>query len=252
MFPYCPNILLITAAAERRGIKPYRLTPNKNVSKIIHESQTLENGLRRKIKDIAAMNTKIQFELALIDIIKSITSYSESKLIPDFYDLFKKAGNVTGLDISIDYIINRLIEVTGSKKDILDERNKVESTLYDLCRNVGYKFKKKQIISMTVQNEYYSRIGINALGILYDCYFDYIKKLELPKYYEINNHIPLWYYSSFREKYPGRHILDMLSCGSTQLTIGHYTIKEDTFEFIMGKYPARGESVIMDVISKIK
>jgi hypothetical protein len=30
MFPYCPNILLITAAAERRGIKPYRLTPNKN------------------------------------------------------------------------------------------------------------------------------------------------------------------------------------------------------------------------------
>jgi hypothetical protein len=29
MFPYCPNILLITAAAERRGIKPYRLTPNK-------------------------------------------------------------------------------------------------------------------------------------------------------------------------------------------------------------------------------
>jgi hypothetical protein len=31
MFPYCPNILLITAAAERRGIKPYRLTPNKNI-----------------------------------------------------------------------------------------------------------------------------------------------------------------------------------------------------------------------------
>jgi hypothetical protein len=33
MFPYCPNILLITAAAERRGIKPYRLTPNKQTYK---------------------------------------------------------------------------------------------------------------------------------------------------------------------------------------------------------------------------
>jgi len=219
---------------------------NKDVVKIICESETLENGLHGKIKEIATMQTKIQLELALLDIVKSVTSYNKSKYMSDFYKIFIKMGNIIGLEISIDYIIDKLVEITG-KENANFERNEVQSTLYDLCWKFGCKFTKQQIIKMTIHEKGYPHMGINALGILYSGYFHNILKFELPKYYKENNHMNLWYFSSLHEKYPDMDIMSIVSSKSINLIIDDYTIEDDDREYICDKFINRGCSVFLQV-----
>ncbi|GHV53128.1 hypothetical protein AGMMS49579_11410 [Spirochaetia bacterium] len=164
--------------------------PQKGITVIVNEKQTLQGGLNDEIIGIATMKNKIQIELSLMDIVQKVTAFGNQKIISNVFDIIGKISDEIDINYSVEYIITQLIDVTGEFEpekfgdNYQKKRNSVELMLHELCRKIGYKISKKQIIKMTVIGNYYSTIGFVSLGILYDDYFAHIKKMDLPEYYK--------------------------------------------------------------------
>ncbi|WP_026566615.1 PGAP1-like alpha/beta domain-containing protein [Bacillus sp. UNC41MFS5] len=128
------------------------------------------------------------------------------------------------------------------------EGNKVSEELYELCRNNGEYFLVDDIVSLV--EGVYSRIGINALGNLYNKYPEYIKSMNLPHVFK--HEIYLSYYCKLREKYKHKDILSLLmNADEINWVIDGVTIPTDEID-LFDKSITRGHSVIVEYAYSVK
>jgi hypothetical protein len=102
---------------------------------------------------------------------------------------------------------------------------------------------------MVLRGESYSRVGIIALGILYDEYPDYMKSINLPAIFVEHEDIRVRYYCLLREKYLGQKSMNLWSKKDIDYEIGELTVREEDRIDLYLKWPNRGDSTILDFLT---
>lgn len=163
-------------------------------------TQTLESGLQSELITIARGMTKTQLlfnlretiKISMLDNTNSITERLTQILIDISHD---------HKFFTLETIIEEVLKL-GHRIWATDEGNKASWILYSICREFGHQVTVKHIDKIILREDNISRVGLNALGILYDKHFNHIQSLNLPKHFKETEGVTLEYYCRLREKYP--------------------------------------------------
>jgi sRNA-binding carbon storage regulator CsrA len=229
---------------------------NKKTRVYLNTTSNLEFGLNNDLQTIASGKHKLQFQIELMALIKITTTFGDDKFSEKLIEVLNSFDDVF-YEISNETIINKFIEeaiIEATKTATYNGKDINKSfLLYKLARKSGAFFTIDNIRNMVFVSErsVYSRAGFNALDILYDEYFEHIKKMHLYKIFDKNNHSCIYYYTKLREKYPHVSFASILY-GNYDRTIEDLTITNDDLEWIMDKEITRGWSCILECISNIE
>jgi hypothetical protein len=91
------------------------------------------------------------------------------------------------------------------------EGNAVSELVYMLARSFGEHFSSDQIHKLVIRGDSYSRVGINALGIMYDEYPEHMKSLRLGEFFRNHDDWRVAYFCNLRDKYPGMTVVALMS-----------------------------------------
>lgn len=162
--------------------------------------QTLENGLQDELITIARGMTKTQLLFNLRETIKISMLDNKNSVTERLTQIL--------IDISQDHkfftletIIDEVLKL-GHRIWATEEGNKASWILYGICREFGHQVKINHIDKIVLRDENLSRVGLNALGLLYDSHFKHMQSLNLPHHYKKMERDTLEYYCMLREKYP--------------------------------------------------
>lgn len=209
-------------------------------------TETLRAGLNGKLRKIAQWETNTQLVLTVNDAIRTAASVYDYKVLNHLVALLDNVGIVND-----DFPINLVIEQALSLGPDLwgtHPGNQASSTLYAICRHFGRNFSGDQIRRMVTRGESCSRTGINALGILYDQFFDHIATLNLVSLFLGHADQRVAFYCHLREQFPKASFFECLDRASNAEFAG-LTIDPRLQEDVMGKWPNRGDSVILDYLT---
>lgn len=143
-------------------------------------------------------------------------------------------------DASLDVIIAEAIRL-GDRMWGTDEGNAIAQQLYVLVRKHGDRISPGSVSDMVRRAESSSRVGMVALGILYDEFFPHTKSLDLPALF-LKTHPQVAYYCAFRE-YLGAGRQDFNPKGFT--FAGLRFLEPEGF---LNKWANRGASAILDYV----
>ncbi|HYV95302.1 MAG TPA: DUF4365 domain-containing protein [Chitinophagales bacterium] len=230
----------------------YDSSEKKKLTVRIPQSNDFVSGLEREIVSIATWENTTQLYIALRDLANlSLRLYDEplSRLLFDYLGTCKSA---TISDPNyLDSIIERVIEL-GTSIWATHEGNKVSQMLYKFIREQGDRLNANHVSKLIVRGEDFSRTGLNALGILYDCYPKHTASLNLTKRFENLEDPRLYYYCTIRERYLGVKSPLWLS-EKNDLTVGKFKCDLSSVnKSILDKWANRGDSVIFDYVYETK
>lgn len=162
----------------------------------IPESQTLDAGLGGELRDIARWRGKTQLVLSLLDALRAAASAGELATVTVVTDLLAQMGAELG-DRILRAVVAEVVTL-GNRMWGTCEGNEVAWKLFALLRRFGDRIDFVTVRRLVIRGESYSRTGINALGILYDCFPDHLSALCLPHaFVGVNPRVA--YYCAFRE-----------------------------------------------------
>ncbi len=213
---------------------------------LVPSTNDFENGLKNTIKNIASGCNHTQLQLDLKASLASAFLLGDTEIYEKLTELSIDIAKTNSLEIN--NIIDDLI-VLGNKAWGTYEGNKKSNILYNFCRRFGNNFSTSHIKKMVLRGESYSRVGIIALGILYDEYPDYMKSINLPKIFGEHEDIRVRYYCLFREKYLGQKSMSLWSKKDIDYEIGELTVREEDRIDLYLKWPNRGDSTILDFLT---
>ena len=147
-------------------------------------------------------------------------------------------------DASLNRLIGQAI-VLGQSMGGTDEGNQISTQLFELVRKCGARISRNTVERMVIRGETYSRVGITALGILYDNFFDHIKSLGLPAALT-ESHPSVAYYCAYREAFPNEKSSNVFANPSGFSFAGLRYIRP---EMAWDKYANRGPSALLDYLT---
>jgi hypothetical protein len=100
---------------------------------------------------------------------------------------------------------------------------------------------------MVTRGESCSRTGVNALGILYDCYFEHTAGLGLVSLFLTHADAQVAYYCNSRESCPRKEFIECLS-GTYGTQFGGLVLDPSLEMDWTQKWPNRGDSVLLDYL----
>lgn len=143
----------------------------------VGENQAVQAGLTGELKDIARWEGTSQLILSLMDTMRCAASAGKRELVATLGKYLPELGRGVG-----ESKLNALI---GQAKALGDrmwgtlEGNAVAEQLYSLIRNVGETITQRIAINLVLRGDSYSRVGLNALSILYDEHYQHAIELKL-------------------------------------------------------------------------
>lgn len=202
-------------------------------------------GLKGKIRDIASGRNYTQLQLDLRASLTSAFLLGDHEIYARLTDLSIDVAKTSSLEISkaIDDLISLNARAWGTFHG-----NSKANMLYSLCRKYGENFSAKHIESMVSRGVTYSRVGIIALGILYDEYPQHVKSLNLHNTFEMHEDIRISYYCALRERYLNEKSLNLWCKKDLDYKIGNLDIPINQREELFLKWPNRGDSTILDFL----
>ncbi|WP_340833044.1 DUF4365 domain-containing protein [Polaribacter sejongensis] len=221
------------------------IVKHKSTDIFIPSSNDFENGLKNKIKNIASGLNHTQLQLDLKASLASAFLLGDTEIYEKLTELSIDIAKTNSLEIN--KIIEDLI-ILGNKAWGTFEGNKKSSILFNFCRKFGDKFSSSHIEKMVTRGSSYSRVGIIALGILYDEFPEYVKSLNLPEVFKKYEDIRMRYYCLFRERYLGQKSTSIWGNKEINYEIGNLNIREEDRIDLYLKWPNRGESTILDFL----
>lgn len=216
----------------------------KTLSVQVYVNSEFITGLQNEIISIATWENHTQLYITLRDLANlSLRLYNDelSKLLFDYLETSKLA-NIYDANY-LDAIIEKVIKL-GSNIWATYEGNKTSQLLFKFVREFGNKLNATHISQLIIRGSDCSRTGINALGILYDCFPKHTESLNLVKKFENFDDPRLHYYCAIRERYLGI-ISPLWLDEKNNLTVGK--LKVD-FLRAADKWINRGDSAIFDYI----
>ena len=225
------------------------LLKTRNSTKIkIPLSNTFIQGLNTKLILIAKGITNSNLLFNLREIIKycvKIDDIAVVRLANDILTTYSKNYNDFVIDILIDEIL-----ILGPKNiRFIGKGYEKAQCLYELCKTYGDKFSVEQVVKIIRRGEdSISFTGINALSLLYDNFFDHIKSMNLPVFFQNLSFYTVSYYCKLREKYPNATFFDLIN-EETNTEIDGFDIDKD---YAYDKYYNRGPVSIFQSIEKVQ
>ena len=212
----------------------------------VPQHQTVSAGLSDDLKSIARWEGKAQLALSLVGAMRAaaaINNYSTIRLLAD--------AIVGQADELGQAALNALIEQAAALRERLRgsvEGNAVSVQLLEMVRRVGGRITASTIDGIVLRGDSYSRIGLTALGILYDEHFIHITSLALPtRFMSIEPRVA--YYCAFREAHPGQESIDPSVDPSGFFFAGLQYVRP---EMHWDKYANRGPSALLDYLMPIE
>jgi len=221
------------------------LSTHKTNILLIPSTNDFANGLKHKIKNIAAGLNHTQLQLDLKASLSSAFLLGDTEIYEKLAELSIDIAKTNSMEIT--KVIEDLITL-GNKAWGTSEGNKKANMLFDFCKRFGNKFSANHIEKMITRGSSYSRVGINALGILYNEYPDYMKSLNLPKMFESYEDPRIAYYCLLRERYLYQKSLSLWGKKDIDYKIGILNVPINVRTDLFLKWPNRGESTILDFL----
>jgi hypothetical protein len=223
-----------------------RLENQKNYTTLVAESHTLESGLESDLKDIARWRGETQLVLSLIDAMRAAAATYNEDLILQVTTLLKTAAPGVS-DTSLDILVQEAI-ILGNNLRGTTEGLAISQQLFSLIRTYGAKVSVFSVDAIVRRDESYSRTGLDALGILYDEYFDHISTLQLPKHF-LELELPeVAYYCALRESNPEKRGLDFMD-GPGEFTFAGLKFSCPPDIYFGNTFANRGPSAILDYLT---
>jgi hypothetical protein len=206
----------------------------------IPSSDTLAAGLEGPLKTIARWEGETQLTLSLIDALRAGLSIYHARAIGALIGLIEAVAPSVA-NSSLDVVIKEAVRL-GQRLRGTAEGNIIADQLFALVRKFGDRVSTATVTELVLRGESYSRIGLVALGILYDEYPAHIRSLGLPKLWE-SSHPDVAYYCAWREAYPDEHSSNVFA-NPTGFVFGGITYRQP--EMFWDKYANRGPSALLD------
>lgn len=124
--------------------------------------------------------------------------------------------------------------------------------LLALVETGGDALDRKQVVRMVKRGDSYSRVGLNALEMLYDRWPDHAASLGLPNAFAEAGLEPVAWYAAMRERFLGKTAFGLFLTGQSDgdLSYGGLTLRVDheLRDYLFAKWPNRGDSVLLDCL----
>jgi hypothetical protein len=216
------------------------LTQNKRSWTVwVPATQTVQAGLCVELKAIARWEGQVQLTLALYDAFRCALAASKPEIAEAVRPLISISSSFAGTT-GLNVLIGEAIKL-GDKLRGTHEGELVTKQIYDIIRHAGKIVTKETAIKLVMRGDTFSRVGINALGILYDEHFHHALSLQLPIAFETLAP-DASFYCAFREAYQESHLFPPKE-------FRHAGLKYIEPDDAMSKYANRGPSAILECLT---
>ncbi|MBN3584826.1 DUF4365 domain-containing protein [Algoriphagus aestuarii] len=239
------------------------LIDSNNVSNIYDESQTkslsvkvdmrndFRNGLKRELIQIASWENSTQLYIAVRDLANLSLKLYDDKLSKMLFDYLQELLEHTDKIEYFDSLINKVIE-QGTNVWGTPEGNKFSQLLFKFIQEYGDRLNEDHIAKLVIRGKECSRIGINALGNLYDSFPKHAVSLNLPTKFKSFPDPRLHFYCTIRERYinssKGKWLLEDNDFTVGDLKVDFSSIKTSIFD----TWANRGDSLIFDFVYRFQ
>lgn len=208
----------------------------------VSEADTIDNGLNRDLKSIAAWRGETQLTLSIMDALRAAAATYNRPVVEALGEMIVRySPSMSGP--SFDALVDQAIDL-GSRLWATDEGNAIAQTMFGLARELGDRLSLGTIHRLIIRGESYSRVGLSTLGILYDEYFDHMVSLGLPEHFRpIEPRVS--YYCAYRETFPETNSSDPFSDPGGFEFAGLRYVQPDMY---WDKYANRGPSALLDYV----
>jgi hypothetical protein len=206
----------------------------------VNEEQTLVAGLDQALKDVAEWRGQTQLVLSLQDALQAALANYDAKIVDATFDVLQATAPHLA-DTALDIVLQEAIRL-GNRMRGTSDGNVVADRIFRLVRLFGDRVSSNTIATMVLRGASCSRVGLAALGILYDEHRDRLCAMGLPDLFRDGNPDAAWY-CAFREAFPDHKSMD-------------FTVEPVGFEYAGCKYVAwdgaanayanRGPSALLD------
>jgi hypothetical protein len=128
--------------------------------------------------------------------------------------------------------------------------------LLALVENGADALSREQVIRMVKRGDSYSRVGLNALALLYDHWPDHAASLGLPHAFAQAGLGPVAWYTAMRERFSGKQAFGHFLAGQPDGDLNHVgltlRIDQRLRDYLVSKWPNRADSVLLDCLFEMK
>ncbi|WP_437286638.1 DUF4365 domain-containing protein [Sorangium sp. So ce406] len=207
---------------------------------------TLAKGLDRELKAVARWEGEAQLTLSLMDALRSAAAIYHTDAMAAISNMIDMAAPKVA-DASVDIIIREALRL-GDRLRATIEGNAVAQQLYQMVRKYGSKLSLATISSIVLREDgLWSRVGLGALGILYDEHREHMCSLHLSSVYA-GTHPHVAYYCAFREDRPDTHSANVMTNPKDFAFAGLKYIQPEMY---WDKYANRGPSALLEYLAPI-
>jgi len=211
----------------------------------ISPSDNLVAGLSGPLKAIARWEGESQLVLSLMDALRAGVSIHHKEAIGALTALIEAVAPRVA-DGSLNVVIREAVRL-GERLRGTPEGNVIADHLFALVRKFGNRVSTPTVTEVVLRGESYSRVGLVALGILYDEYPTHIRSLGLPDLLA-SSHPEVAYYCAWREAHPEEHSSNVFADPTGFVFAG---LRYSQPEMFWDKYANRGPSALLDHVVPI-
>lgn len=224
-------------------------TKSKTVTLRMPVEQTLAAGLEHELIEIATGRHPVAMALALRGVLAVANGWENAAIAQGIVELLGRT-DYPSRDWTIRMIVDQL--VTEGPNIAYWQAQQHLPILLALVRTAGDALSQDDVLHLVQRGEVYSRVGINALSVLYDEWPEYAASLDLPRAFMKAKLEPAAWYTAMRERFPGQRNFGMFLInqpdGDLEYEGATLRIDQDLRDHLIAKWPYRADSVLLDCL----
>lgn len=221
----------------------------KTITLRVSIEQTLASGLDHELVEIAAGREPAAMVLALRGVLAAASGWENAKVAEGIVELLGRT-DYPSRDWTVRTIADKLLEA-GPHVAYWQAQQHLP-ILLALIRTAGDSLNESDILLLVQRGDVYSRVGLNALAVLYDEWPEHTASLDLPSAFTKAKIEPVAWYAAMRERFPGQRSFGLfvmgLPDGDLEYANTCLRINSELREYLMAKWPNRGDSVLLDYL----
>jgi hypothetical protein len=211
--------------------------------------QTLATGLDHDLAEIATGRHPAAMVLALRGVLAVASGWENARIAQGIVELLGRTAYP-----SRDWTTRMIVDQLSAAGPNVFYRHAQQyiPILLALVKTAGDALTRDDVLHLVQRGEVYSRVGIDALSVLYDEWPEHAASLGLPEAFGTAGLDPAAWYAAMRECFPGQRNFGMFLADQPEGDLVHdgatLRIDQDLRDHLKAKWPNRGESVLLDCL----
>ncbi len=211
--------------------------------------RTLATGLDHDLAEIATGRHPAAMVLALRGVLAVASGWENAKIARGIVELLART-DYPSRDWTIRMIVDQL---TAAGSNVFYwQAQQYLPILLAVVRTAGDALTRDDLLHLVQRGEASSRVGINALSVLYDEWPEHAASLGLPEAFGTAGLDTAAWYAAMRQRFPGQRDFAMFLAGQPDGDLVHdgvtLRIDQNLRDHLIAKWPNRGESVLLDCL----